>query len=420
MRFALQFGEGSIEGSNDYYEWSFRPKVLHYNCSRDVDCHEQNWLDNAFAMDLVDFSDLKRGRHPPYLEPVVKKLPGDREEQLRLVGNPSITKVDWIRFVIIADSSASPEDLKGTFWLNDLRLSDMDTEWGYAARVNAQVNFADFISLSGAVRYQDGDFATLSNSGRSPKPDPAQAASQLDVSADISIALNKFLNDSLGFHIPMSFGYHSSTKRPYMKPTDDMMLRKSSFVDLTGDMFQGDLAVESDEEENELRDNAESKGYQSYVQDLSFSISYHKDYKASETKLGEFLSQAFLERPALSYSYHQSEGRSTTSADSTYSYHTLFEYKLGTFSMFKFKPFEGLSKYSWLKDLSKTEFEPWPQTFDLTLFDFNYVRYVNQTRDPDFVEPQVDKVVTYTAELNHKLNMRWNITYPWYGLRSQL
>jgi len=409
VRFAMQFGEGSIDGSKDYYEWSFRPKALRYDCSREEDCHEQNWLDNAFAMNLSDFSDLKRGRHPPYLEPVVKKLDGDREEVIRLVGNPSITKVDWMRFVIIADSSASPSDLKGTFWVNDLRLSDMDTEWGYAARVNAQVNLADFISLSGAVRYQDGDFATLSNSGRSPKPDLATAASQLDVSADISIALNKFLNDSLGFHIPMSFGYHSTTKRPYMKPTDDMMLKKSSFVDLTGDMFQSDLAVKSDKEENALRDSAESKGYESYEQDLSFSVSYHKDYKASETKLGEFFSQAFLERPALSYSYHQTEGRATTASDSTYSYHTMLEYKLGTFSMFKFKPFEGLAKYSWLKDIAKTEFEPWPQTFDLTLFDFNYVRYVNQTRDPDFVEPQVDKVVTYTAELNHKLNLRWNI-----------
>lgn len=25
------------------------------------------------------------------------------------------------------------------------------------------------------------------------------------------------------------------------------------------------------------------------------------------------------------------------------------------------------------------------------------------------MEPQVDKIVTYTTELNHKLNMRWNI-----------
>ena len=54
-------------------------------------------------------------------------------------------------------------------------------------------------------------------------------------------------------------------------------------------------------------------------------------------------------------------------------------------------------------------FEPWPQTFDLTLIDFSYVRYVDQDRHADYVEPQSDKVVTYTADLNHKANIRWNI-----------
>ena len=233
VRFAVQFGEGSLEGSNDYYEWSFRP--TNYKCTsseRATDCHEQNWLDNAFAMDISDFSDMKRGRHPPFTEATVKELGGDREERLRLVGNPSITSVDWMRFVIIADSSANPNDLKGTFWIDDLRLSDMDTEWGYAARTSAQVNFADFISLSGAVRYQDGNFATLSTSGGSPKPKMSEAASQLDLGGDINVSLNKFLNDSLGFHIPMNLGYNSTTKRPYMKPSDDMLLEKSSFSDM--------------------------------------------------------------------------------------------------------------------------------------------------------------------------------------------
>lgn len=414
VRFALQFGSGSLDGSSDYYEWSFRP--VNYDCSpssgqREQDCHEQNWLDNAFAMNVSDFSDLKQGRHPPFVEPVVKKLGGEREEVLRLVGNPSVTNVDWMRFVIIADSNASAADLEGEFWIDDLRLSDMETEWGYAARTSAQVNFADFLSLSGAVRYQDGDFATLSTSGGSPKPKLSQAASQLDVSADVTMSLNKFLNDSLGFHIPLSLGYKSSTKRPYMKPTSDMVLHHSSFSDLTKDMFQQELEVSSDDKEQELRDSAESKGYQSFVREKNFSISYSKSYKAAETKWGEVLSQVFLERPAASYSFRQSEGRATTTADSTYSYHTMLEYKLGTFSLFKLKPFESLAKSdnSFLKMLAKTEFEPWPQTFDLTLFDFNYVRYVNQVRDPDFVEPQVDKVVTYTADLNHKLNMRWNI-----------
>ncbi len=410
VRFAIQFGEGSLEGSSDYYEWSFRP--VNYECkgnARDQDCHEDNWLSNAFAMDVADFSDMKRGRRPPYTSAVVKELGGEREERMRLVGNPSITSIDWIRFVIIADSTASAEDLEGTFWLNDLRLSDMDTDWGYAGRVGGQVNFADFISLSGTLRYQDGSFATLSTSNGSPKPKISAAASQLDVAADFTMNLNKFLNDSSGYHIPLSLGYHTTTKRPYMKPSDDLILKKSDFADLTGDFFQNELEVGSRDREQELRDSGESKGYQSYVREKTFGISYRKDYKASETKVGEVLSQMLLSRPAFSYSYKESEGRATTSADSTYSYHTVMEYKLGTFSMFKLKPFSGLAKYSWAKELSKTEFEPWPQTLDLTLFDFNYVRYVNQNRDPDYVDPQVDKVVTYTTELNHKLNMRWNI-----------
>ena len=100
VRFAIQFGEGSLEGSNDYYEWSFRP--VNYTCKkgseRPQDCDERNWLDNAFAMNVSDFSDLKRGRRPPYLTPVEKDLGGDREEKLRLVGNPSITSIDWAPF----------------------------------------------------------------------------------------------------------------------------------------------------------------------------------------------------------------------------------------------------------------------------------------------------------------------------------
>lgn len=415
VRFAIQFGEGSLEGSHDYYEWSFRPVKLNRKCgSRLQDCDEQNWLDNAFAMNVSDFSDLKRGRRPPFVEAIEKKLKPkdgerDREERIRLVGNPSITSIDWMRFVIIADSNANADYLNGTFWIDDLRLSGMDTDWGYAGRVGGQVNFSDFISLSGTVRYQDGNFATLSSSNGSPKPKTSDAASQLDVASDFTMNLNKFLDDSAGFHIPLSLGYHTTTKRPYMKPTDDMMLHHSSFAEFTGDLFKSDLEVGSPENEQKLRDEAESKGYQSYVREKTIGISYRKDYKAHDSKLGEVMSQIFLDRPAFSYSYTESEGRSTTSADSTYSYHTILEYKLGTFSLFKFRPMEGLSSISWLKDLSKTEFEPWPQTFDLTLFDLNYVRYVNQARDPDYVDPQVDKIVTYTTELNHKLNMRWNI-----------
>ena len=409
VRFALQFGEGSLDGSTDYYEWSFKPVNMEKCTDRQQDCHERNWLANAFEMALSDFSDLKKGRHPPYLNPVEVDLGGDREEKIKLVGNPSTTSVDWVRFVIIADSSASPADLKGTFWVDDLRLSGMDSDWGYALRMSGQTDFADVLSLSGAMRYQDGNFATLSSTNGSPKPKLSEAASQLDVSADASLNLNKFFDDEHGLHMPIGVGYSSTTKRPYLKPTDDLELSHDNLSDLGSDFITNGLSVSKNSKENELRNNAESKGYQSFSRTRRISFSYSKDYKPDGSAVKEIFSQIFLERPALSYSYNETEARATTSADSTYSYHTLIEYNLGTYNRFNYKPFSILKKKSWASGWSDGTFEPWPQTFDLTLFDLNYVRYVDQDRDPDFVEPQVDKVVTYTVDLSHKANMRWNI-----------
>ncbi len=410
VRFAIQMGEGSLEGSSNYYEWSFRP--VNYECSsseRIQDCHEKNWLDNAFALALKTFTDMKIGRKPPYTEPTILELGGEREERLKLVGNPSFTSVDWIRFVIIADEDASPADLQGTFWLNDLRLSGMDLDWGYAARVSGQLNFSDFTTVSGSVRYQDGDFATLSSSGKSPKPKLSEAASQMDIAGDVSFSLNKFFPDKNGFHIPLGLGYSSTTKRPYMKPTDDVILEQDKFGELASDLVQNKLAVTKNSEEEKLRNNAESKGYESYSKNRTFSISYSKDYVPNDNLLQEYLSQIFLERPAFSYSYNENENRSTTNADSSYAYRTLIEYKLGTYNKFNYKPFSAFGRFRYLRPLAESSFEPWPQTFDITLFDMNYVRYVNQERDPDFVEPQVDKVVTFTADLTHKANIRWNI-----------
>lgn len=409
VRFALQFGEGALDGSNNYYEWSFKP--TNYDCpssQRDQDCHEENWLDNAFAMSLSAFSDLKKGRRPPYLMPVEKDLGGSREEKIKLVGNPSASSVDWIRFVIIADEGASPADLEGEFWINDLRLSEMDADWGNAIRLSGQVNVSDFMTISSALRYQDGDFATLSTTGGSPKPKLSVAASQLDVAGDVSFNLNKFFNEEHGLKIPMSFGYKSTVVRPYLKPTDDLQLSRDNIADLSSDFVQNKLVIDVDEEQLQ-RDSAEAKGYQAYTTNKNFSLSYSKEYKPDEGKAAEILSQVFLERPAWSYSYNETETKTTTNADSTYSYRALLEYKLGTFNRFNFKPFKSLEKKTWAKPFLNMAFEPWPQTFDLTLIDFSYVRYVDQDRNADYVEPQSEKVVTYTVDLNHKANVRWNI-----------
>jgi cell surface protein SprA len=223
------------------------------------------------------------------------------------------------------------------------------------------VNVSDFMTISSALRYQDGEFATLSTTGGSPKPKLSVAASQLDVAGDVSFNLNKFFNEEHGLKIPMSFGYKSTVVRPYLKPTDDLQLSRDNIADLSSDFVQNKLVIDVDEEQLQ-RDSAEAKGYQAYTTNKNFSLSYSKEYKPDEGKAAEILSQVFLERPAWSYSYNETETKQQQMRIQHNSYRTLLEYKLGTFNRFNFKPFKSLEKKTWAKPFLNMAFEPWPQT----------------------------------------------------------
>lgn len=420
VRFALQFGQGGLEGSSDYYEWSFKPRKL--DClptERTQDCHERNWEENAFALPLSAFTSLKAGRLPPYLDSVSRavttsesSLATARAERVKLVGNPSASRVDWIRFVIIADDSAATTDLKGTFWVNDLRLTGMDTQWGYAARAHAQMDFADVMGISGEVRYQDGNFATLKSDGSSsPKPSLSEANTRLDVNGTFSYNINKFFSDDFGLRMPLGLSYSSTVLRPYLKPGSDQPLSRDDYGDLIPELLRNDLEVSDSADEAALRAGAvpQSKGYQSFTRTRSLSLGYSKEYKADDNIYSEVLSQLLLERPAINYTYSESEGHATSSADSSYTYNTVLEYKLGTFNRSDIKLFKEMKKNSWNKGLPGMTLELWPQTFDVTVMDLTYAKTINQELDPDYVTPQVEKVVDYNVEMRHKANIRWNI-----------
>jgi len=409
VRFALQFGHGGLDGSQDYYEWSFKPEK--FKCSereRIQDCHESNWKANAFSLPLSKFSNMKIGRQ--FFNTKIDTLTRDgRKEIIKVVGNPSNSRIDWIRFVIIADNDASLEDLDGTFWINDLRLSGINNAWGYAARTHGQLDFADVFSISGELRYQDGNFATLKTDGKSPKPTLSEANTRLDVSGTASLNINKFFKDDYGLRLPFGISYSSSTLRPYLKPDDDIGLSKDNAADMFGDFSTFGLEVKDTNEERSLRDASQSKGYQSFTRSKTLSIGFSKDYKKSNNIFQEILGQVFLERPALNYSYMESERRSAKIADSIYQYNTVLEYKLG--------PLER--NYTYLFGNKNLPIELWPGTFDLTLMDLAYSRSENQERDPNFVEPQVEKITNFTTDLTHKADIRWNIL-PFFNLNYTL
>jgi hypothetical protein len=410
IRFALQLGRGGLDGSQDYYEWSFKPKKIECRDSERIqDCHERNWKANAFSLPLYEFSNLKVGRTPPFLKPIEKDLGGDRKEKIKIVGNPSNSSINWMRLVVIADDGAKMEDLNGTFWINDLRLTGINNEWGYAARFHGQLDFSDVFSVSGELRYQDGSFATLKSDERSPKPTLSEANTRLDVNGAASLNINKFFKDEYGLHLPLGIGYSSTTLRPYLKPEDDVNLSHDNAFNMFKDLATIDLEIKKLSEEDSLRMAMESKGYQSFSRTRTLSLGFSKDYTKDDNIFQEIFSQMFLERPALNYSYSETERRSSKIADSSYQYNTVFEYKLGTMERSNIYLFGNKS----------IPVELWPGTFDLTLMDLSYSRYASQERDPNFLEPQVDKITNFTTDLRHKADIRWNI-FPFLSVNYTL
>src|SRR5690606_10152892 len=108
-------------------------------------------------------------------------------------GDPNLGSINWMRLVIYVDSTAT-ELQEGEIWVNDLRLEGVDRSAGTAIRSQIQLDFADFINVSGNLQYTNGNFATMSQT----KPTPAAAVTNVDYNTNLSVFANKFLPDEWG------------------------------------------------------------------------------------------------------------------------------------------------------------------------------------------------------------------------------
>jgi cell surface protein SprA len=415
--FAIQVGYGDLNGSENYYEWSYRPTA--YTCADNQskqECHNNNWEENAFKMALANWPEIKTNPEwrYPYLDRVEQDLPGaqaqERQEKIAIKGNPSISRVNWMRFVIRVDENhTSNQPVEGEIWINDLRLQGVNSDWGTAARSRVQLDFSDVMTLSGELNYKDGDFAPLTGGGQgSPKPTLAESNTELSTGAGLSFMLNKFFADDFKLKMPMLLGIQNSVYRPYVKPESDLQLSQDNYQDVLPDLLYGDLRNQSTADEWVLREEGESKGYQTFRQGRNFSVSYSKEYVKDDNYWADLVSQTFLERPSVRYLYRDEESRTALATDSSKNFNTVLNYNLGFFNHKPWRPFDFLGNQSWGKGMSRMVFSPWPQKFDMTMADFSYSKRMHRDRRLDD-SVSLERIVDYDLQLNHGLKMDWQI-----------
>ncbi len=398
VSFALQIGreDGNKESSN-YYEIKIHMDTVHSSTI----LSDSLWLYHAIQVDLTKLSRLKNSPdyrlHGHVSKSFFNPARGDSSLILSVVGDPSLSQINWMRMVIQSDSNASANQ-SGEIWVNDLRLEGIDQAWGTSSRLSLQTDFSDFINVSGKVKATNGNFVTMAPKSRDQLT-PAQYNTQADYNTNIGFHLNKFFPDLWALSMPLTLSHSGSINRPYTKPTSDVLLEKRDVMDIVRDYFNDELTTDSMELDKK---NSLSRLYQSEAFTQRFSYSYKKGRKSKN-----FFIQSLFERPELQYSYQTHRSKNSHRILKTRTYLTNLKYNLSPYKRLSFQPLSFTDSVKFVpKFFTDIKISPLPERVTLTLFDFSFDRSRDIKREVDQKEISTDET-RYTLDMSHGIDLSW-------------
>ncbi|WP_139277085.1 T9SS outer membrane translocon Sov/SprA [Salegentibacter echinorum] len=174
--------------------------------------------------------------------------------QLRLgiKGNPSFGNV---RMLMLGVKNGTPtngvQDICGEVWFNELRLSDLDNEGGWATIINMDTNLADFATVAATGRKSTVGFGTIE---QGPNQRSRENSQQYDVVTNINAG--QLLPKKWGVKIPFNY----SRGEELITPKYDQ-----EYLDLELDTRLADI-VDPAEKERVKRQS------QSYTKRQSFNL----------------------------------------------------------------------------------------------------------------------------------------------------
>ncbi|MFH4964616.1 cell surface protein SprA [Gaetbulibacter sp. M235] len=121
------------------------------------------------------------------------------QHRIAVKGNPNFGDIRTLMVGLKNGSNTS--DVCGSVWFNELRLSDMDNEGGWAAVVSMDANFADFMNISATGRQSTSGFGSLE---QGPSQRSLEDVKQYDVVTNVNVG--QLLPKKWGIQIPFNYG----------------------------------------------------------------------------------------------------------------------------------------------------------------------------------------------------------------------
>lgn len=168
---------------------------------------------NSLDIELQSLIRLKQERNlnsPP--DQIFRKLQANGHTY-SVMGNPNLAEIRGILMGV--ENTSAPGTACGEVWVNELRLSSIDEQGGWAALGRIDMNLADLGTISVSANAHSSGFGTLEQRINERFRDDFY---QFDVSANLE--LGKLLPKKAALSIPVFASYQQSVSKPEYDPYD--------------------------------------------------------------------------------------------------------------------------------------------------------------------------------------------------------
>nr|WP_317194056.1 cell surface protein SprA [Luteirhabdus pelagi] len=234
---------------------------------------------------------------------------GGPQNNLRIgiKGNPSFGNV---RIAMLGLRNSSSSDICGEVWFNELRLSELKNEGGWAAVASLDANMADFMNVSATGRRSTIGFGSIE---QGPNQRSREDLKSYDVVTNLN--LGQLLPDKWGIQLPFNYGRSEQLITPQFDPefqdveletridnTEDEALKETireQSVDYTKRQSVNFIGVRKER-------TGDNKPMPYDIENLTFSYSYnqedHHDFQIEDAldqsvRLGGTYNYSFQQEP---------------------------------------------------------------------------------------------------------------------------
>ncbi|HEC83112.1 MAG TPA: hypothetical protein ENI46_01330, partial [Firmicutes bacterium] len=140
-----------------------------------------------------------------------------QEGWLAVYGAPNITRISRVGAGIVNLGKDRTSSTTLEIWFDDLRLTNVRRQAGFAKRISVGASFADVINLNFDFRQTDTEFQTLSARRK--------GTDDTDYSISMNTSIDRFLPIST-FSLPFSLRFHRAASLPTLASKSDIALRE--------------------------------------------------------------------------------------------------------------------------------------------------------------------------------------------------